>query len=190
MAAAGAPLRAIQEWLGHSDYRTTSIYADYAPDLTQGAVWAARAFPLSDAASIVAVINPRLSAREQEPKGEVRASSVASAEAQGMFGDREMERKRNWSDAHVDRDREHIVLYYGGENMPAAALAPRGGSSFNVEFLTADPGVRGAVERELDFYLVELERPNAWAYAIYHCGTAANAYSSVHWAHQTPDLTR
>jgi integrase len=44
MAAAGAPLRAIQEWLGHQDYRTTSIYADYAPDLTQGALWAARAF--------------------------------------------------------------------------------------------------------------------------------------------------
>ncbi|CAN5220264.1 site-specific integrase [soil metagenome] len=43
-AAAGAPLRAIQEWMGHSDQRTTLIYADYAPDLTQGAMWAARAF--------------------------------------------------------------------------------------------------------------------------------------------------
>ena len=44
MAAAGAPLRAIQEWLGHSDYRTTSLYADYAPDLSRAAYWAARAF--------------------------------------------------------------------------------------------------------------------------------------------------
>jgi integrase len=44
MAAAGAPLRAIQEWMGHSDYRTTSIYADYAPDPTGGARYAALAF--------------------------------------------------------------------------------------------------------------------------------------------------
>jgi integrase len=44
MAAAGAPLRAIQEWMGHTDYRTTSIYADYAPDPTGGARYAAIAF--------------------------------------------------------------------------------------------------------------------------------------------------
>ena len=44
MAAAGAPLRAIQEWMGHSDYATTLIYADYAPDPSQGTVWAERAF--------------------------------------------------------------------------------------------------------------------------------------------------
>ena len=44
MAAAGAPLRAVQEWMGHTDYRTTSIYADYAPDPSQGALYAARAF--------------------------------------------------------------------------------------------------------------------------------------------------
>lgn len=53
MAAAGAPLRMIQEWMGHSDYKTTSLYADYAPDPTQGARWAARAFghPLEAAQS-------------------------------------------------------------------------------------------------------------------------------------------
>jgi hypothetical protein len=44
MAAAGAPLRAIQEWMGHTDSRTTSLYADYAPDAQNGAGWAARAF--------------------------------------------------------------------------------------------------------------------------------------------------
>lgn len=44
MAAAGAPLRAIQEWMGHCDYTTTLIYADYAPDPSQGTAWAERAF--------------------------------------------------------------------------------------------------------------------------------------------------
>jgi integrase len=44
MAAAGAPLRTIQEWMGHRDHKTTEIYADYAPDPVQGARWAEMAF--------------------------------------------------------------------------------------------------------------------------------------------------
>ncbi len=31
MAAAGVPMRTLQEWLGHRDIQTTQIYADYAP---------------------------------------------------------------------------------------------------------------------------------------------------------------
>ena len=50
MAAAGAPLRFIQEWMGHRDYKTTSIYADCAPDPSQGARYAARAFVREDVA--------------------------------------------------------------------------------------------------------------------------------------------
>jgi integrase len=42
MAAAGVPMRTLQEWMGHQDFRTTLIYADYAPgahevDLVNGA---------------------------------------------------------------------------------------------------------------------------------------------------------
>ena len=45
MAAAGAPLRT----MGHRDYMTTEVYADFAPDPSQGALWAERAFgPASD----------------------------------------------------------------------------------------------------------------------------------------------
>jgi integrase len=44
MAAAGAPLRTIQEWMGHRDHKTTEIYADYAPDPVQGARRAEAAF--------------------------------------------------------------------------------------------------------------------------------------------------
>jgi integrase len=30
-AASGVPLRTLQEWMGHKDYKTTLVYADYAP---------------------------------------------------------------------------------------------------------------------------------------------------------------
>jgi len=44
MAAAGAPLRSIMEWMGHRDFSTTLVYADFAPDPTAGAHYADRAF--------------------------------------------------------------------------------------------------------------------------------------------------
>ena len=31
MAAAGVPMRTLQDWMGHRDFKTTLIYADYAP---------------------------------------------------------------------------------------------------------------------------------------------------------------
>ena len=31
IAAAGVPMRTLQEWMGHRDFKTTLIYADYAP---------------------------------------------------------------------------------------------------------------------------------------------------------------
>jgi hypothetical protein len=39
------------------------------------------------------------------------------------------------------------------------------------------------VKRELNFYLVEKEEPDPWAYAKYRCTTASNLYSNVHWSY-------
>ncbi len=41
MAAAGVPLRTIQEWLGHRDLTTTQRYADYAPSAREAEMVAA-----------------------------------------------------------------------------------------------------------------------------------------------------
>lgn len=38
MAAAGVPLRTIQEWMGHADFKTTQIYAEYAPSGDEAAL--------------------------------------------------------------------------------------------------------------------------------------------------------
>lgn len=37
MAAAGVPMRTLQEWMGHRDFKTTLIYADYAPGANEAA---------------------------------------------------------------------------------------------------------------------------------------------------------
>jgi integrase len=43
-AAAGTPMRTLQEWMGHRNLATTEIYADYAPDPAYGAAFAERMF--------------------------------------------------------------------------------------------------------------------------------------------------
>jgi integrase len=41
MAAAGVPMRTLQEWMGHRDLATTQIYADYAPSAHEAEMVAA-----------------------------------------------------------------------------------------------------------------------------------------------------
>jgi integrase len=43
MAAQGVPMRALQEMMGHRDFKTTLIYADYAPSVRE-VEWVEAAF--------------------------------------------------------------------------------------------------------------------------------------------------
>ena len=43
MAAAGVPMRTLQEWMGHRDFATTLVYADYTPSEHE-AEWVEEAF--------------------------------------------------------------------------------------------------------------------------------------------------
>jgi integrase len=44
MAAVGVPMRTLQEWMGHADFKTTLIYADYSPDERRDRDLVAQAF--------------------------------------------------------------------------------------------------------------------------------------------------
>ena len=50
MAAHGVPMRALQEMMGHRDFKTTLIYADYAPSARE-AEWVEAAFSASSTAA-------------------------------------------------------------------------------------------------------------------------------------------
>jgi integrase len=55
MAGAGVPMRTLQEWMGHRDFKTTLIYADYAPAANEAQLVNAA---FARAASINLSINP------------------------------------------------------------------------------------------------------------------------------------
>ncbi|MBA2638019.1 MAG: site-specific integrase, partial [Solirubrobacterales bacterium] len=60
MAAVGVPMRTLQEWMGHRDFATTLIYADFAPDPAHGAAFAERAFGGSLEGDTETRLHPRL----------------------------------------------------------------------------------------------------------------------------------
>jgi hypothetical protein len=95
----------------------------------------------------------------------------------------------------VNRDGEHIELLYGDSKkvdpkdfIHVALVAPGPGGDFIVQ-LTVSPeeldaeaiGVIEETQKELNYFLIELGERDPWAYARYHCGTALNWYSEVHW---------
>jgi len=93
----------------------------------------------------------------------------------------------------VNRDDEHIELLYGDANnldpedfIQVALVAPGPGKDFTVQYtIVADNAdarrMVKEVQKELRYYLIELGERDPWLYARYHCGTALNWYSPVHW---------
>jgi len=83
MAAAGAPLRALQEWMGHKDYATTAIYADFAPDPTQGARLAEVAFGGTNwGTNLRPIQTKRTPAERRYPIGPIRQRRLITRRSQ------------------------------------------------------------------------------------------------------------
>ena len=95
----------------------------------------------------------------------------------------------SWRQGSVDRRQDHLALSHDAFESPLAVVGPAAEGVFPVELMevrsVSDRDLAKALEaacRELDFYLVELGEPDPWAYAIYHCRTMSNVYSSIHWS--------
>lgn len=101
-----------------------------------------------------------------------------------------------WALATVDASQDHFELRYGSaenaswdEWLPVARVGQPDPGSFAVDLLMTrgDPAsirIMDATVRELDFYLIEQaeQADETWKYARYHCTTASNVYSDVHWS--------
>jgi hypothetical protein len=97
-----------------------------------------------------------------------------------------------WVEGKPRRDSVHILVTHEDAEETVAVVGPPVGRTFPVEFLPLHlppaevESIRADVRRELDFYLLEVGGADPWTYAIYHCGTQANVYSSVHWGCYDP----
>jgi hypothetical protein len=99
-----------------------------------------------------------------------------------MKGQTIMTMTSEWHRGQIDKAREHIELLWAKDGSVICKVQPESNNSFAVQF---EDGVNKRIireaEEELDFYLIELNEPDPWKYAKYHCTTAANLYSRVWW---------
>ena len=101
----------------------------------------------------------------------------------------------SWREGMVDVREEHIQLRFGDaaksvykQWLPVALVGKPRNQVFPVLWLISPDNpsheeMIAAARKELDFYLLEKGEPDPWAYAKYHCNTAANVYSDVHWSY-------
>lgn len=101
----------------------------------------------------------------------------------------------HWTEGKVNTYQDHFPIYYGDiekvslDKSPLVALvgSPKD-RIFNVKFLikpSSDENkkILKNVKRELNFYITDTNEPDAYRYLQYHCATASNIYSNVHWGY-------
>jgi hypothetical protein len=111
--------------------------------------------------------------------------------------------KWSWREAVVDQRADYLEARYGSadddpESWVPVARVGRGQSRvFRVQWLVDPRAVENrervaAVVSDIEYCLNVVGGPDPWAYAQYHCGTAANWYSRLHWlcAEAQPDALR
>jgi len=98
--------------------------------------------------------------------------------------------QRRWENGAVDERKEQIELRYGHtgeapyENwLPVARIGKPKNHCFPVQWLVNADAVENraliaGAREELDFYLVEKNEPDPWAYAVYHCNTRIRIHLS------------
>ncbi len=97
--------------------------------------------------------------------------------------------KGSWHEGKVNTKKKHIYIYYGDDAILICSVQPeKDNNTFVVDFVIEESPQNKAmidhVKEELDFYLAETQERDRWEYLQYHCGTASNLYSKVHWVKQ------
>jgi len=69
MAAAGVPMRTLQEWMGHRDFKTTLIYADYLPDARGEAELVEQAFGGAVIKAVIKASESESNSEDLNPSG-------------------------------------------------------------------------------------------------------------------------
>jgi hypothetical protein len=98
----------------------------------------------------------------------------------------------SWTERALDPTQDYFMLRYGSaeedyETWTVVARVGRPESGvFRVEILIDERNshfevAKNATIAELNFYLIQKGEKYPWRYMQYHCGTASNVYSSIHW---------
>ena len=99
-----------------------------------------------------------------------------------------------WTQGTVDRGREHFEIRYGmGQDFDSdrsnwklvALVGPPNGFEVPVQILVSKEisDIFNPLVKDLNFFFKYTNEPDPWQYAIHHCNTAANIYSSLHWSY-------